>query len=267
MSEPATTSNGCFTYLLTFLVAIFGAFMAAGNIAINPLITPSTDIAIYVSLVPSVESFTEAELQYSADVITKRLDGLGFETATVEIIDATIIKIGLPPLDNLDDVVLTLSSRGLLEFVDFSDVPDYAAWTEREILTTGQGDHPISDTAAVNPTTNQPFITVFLGEDVEAASAGLDDQFGQRQVSLTFTELAGNILREYTRTHIRKPLGIVLDGKVLSIPIIQSELGREAVIQGNFTEEETRRLAVQLGGGALPFALVVNVIRGDFGSP
>lgn len=263
MSEPATTGNGCLTYLLTFLAAIFGAFMAAGNTAISPF-TPSNEIAIYVTLAPSVESFTEAELQQAADVVTKRLGGLGFESATVEIVDNQAIKIGLPPLDNLDDVVQTLSSRGLLEFVDFSDVNDYAAWTGREILTTGQGDHPISDAAARNPTTNQPFITVLLGQDVEWASALLNEQYSDWQVSITLTELAEDIFREYTRNHIGKPLGIVLDGKVLSIPVINQELGREAVIQGNFTEAEARRLGVQLGAGALPFALVVQVIRGDF---
>ncbi|MCC6893080.1 MAG: hypothetical protein IT321_09685 [Anaerolineae bacterium] len=265
MSEPATNNSGCFTSLMVLLAAIFGSLVSANGSAFTPLLPPQpTEIAMHVDLAPSVENFTPEELQLAADVITKRLDGLALEPTSVEIVDGALIRVGLPPLENLDDVVQTLSSRGLLEFVDFSDIPDYPAWTGSEILTTGQGDHPISETAAPNPTTNQPFVTIISGNDVEDASANLNEQFSQWQVSITFNETAGSIFGEYTRNNIGKPLAIVLDGKVLLIPVIQLELGREAVIQGNFTEADTRRLAVQLGAGALPFALTVQVINGDF---
>jgi len=49
----------------------------------------------------------------------------------------------------------------------------------------------------------------------------------------------------------------MVDGVVLSIPIIQSRLETGGVIQGNFTQEEAELLAAQLNAGALPFPLIL----------
>lgn len=264
MSEAGNNNSGCFTSLFVLLAAIFSSLVAASGSAFTPLTPPPNEIVIHVDLAPSVENFTSEELKLAADVVSNRLTGLGLEPTSVEIVDDQLIRVGLPPLENLDDIVQTLSSRGLLEFVDFSNVTGYEAWTGREIVTTGQGNYPISDTAAQNPATNQPFVTIISGTDVQSAITNLDEQFNQWQVFITFNDLATSTFSEYTRNNIGKPMAIVLDGKVLIIPVINQELGREAVIQGNFTEAEARRLGVQLGAGVLPFALVVQVIDGNF---
>ncbi len=256
MSEPSP-SGGCFTFIFILLAAIFGSFMAAFSSSSSLSITP-TEIVTHISLSP-IGTFTSDELNQATTVITQRLNGLGLSAATVEIIDNKTVSVGLPQVENLYDVIETLSARGLLEFVDFSDVPDIGEWAGREILTTGQGDHPISDTAAKNPVTNAPFETVLTGEGVQSAISSLNQDFGgQWQVTLKFSDETGKILGDYTRTHLGKPLGIVLDGKVLSVPIVQAEISTEAVIAGNFTEQETKRLAVQLAGSALPFAMQVD---------
>ncbi len=259
MAEPSR-SGGCFTLVLTLLAAIFGSFMAAFSASSSTLITP-TEIVTHVTLAPA-GSFTTDELQQAATVITKRLDGLGLSAATVELVDEKTINVGLPQVENLDDVVETLNARGLLEFVDFSDVPDYAEWKDRMIVTTGQGDHPVSETASKNPVTNEPFETILTGDGVKSAKSDFTSNYGGAwQVNIEFNDEAGKILGEFTRTHLDKPLGIVLDGKVLSVPIIQAEISTQAVIAGNFTEQETKRLAVQLGSGALPFEMQVESVQ------
>jgi preprotein translocase subunit SecD len=268
MSEPSP-SGGCSPLILALLAAIFGSFMAAFSTSSSTLVSP-TEIVTHVTFAP-IGTFTTDELEQAETVISKRLTGLGLSTATVEIIDSKTISVGLPQIEDLDDVVKTLSARGLLEFVGFSDVPDIGDWTGRDILTTGQGDHPVSDTASKNPVTNAPFETVLTGEGVQSAVSSFNQDYGgQWQVTVKFSDEAGRVLGEYTHAHIGKPLAIVLDGKVLSVPVIQAEISTEAVIAGNFTEQETKRLAVQLGSGALPFAMEaqifrVSVLRGDFG--
>jgi len=268
MSEPSP-SGGCFTSLFILLAAIFGSFMAANSLSSSqPLL--STEIVTHVTLTP-IGTFTADELQQAEAVITKRLDALELASATVNIVNDNLISFGLPQVKDLDDVVETLSARGLLEFVDFSDVSDYASWVDREIITTGQGDHPISKTASQNPTTNAPFKTVISGDGVQSAEAEFSSNYGGAwQVNIEFDDEAAKILGDYTRTHISKPLAIVLDGKVLSVPVISAEISKQAVIAGNFTEASTKRLAVQLGGGALPFEMQAQVFgvsigNGDFG--
>ncbi|MBI1276591.1 MAG: hypothetical protein GC179_00545 [Anaerolineaceae bacterium] len=270
MSE-ASSSGGCLGFVFTMIAVIIGAFMTAFNqssaVAV-PL--PSSEIVTHISLAP-IGTFTTEELQQASRVISKRLDGLGLSTAAVEVIDNKTIRFGLPQVDNLDNVLETLSARGLLEFVDFSDVPAIGSWAGHDILTTGQGDHPISESAVKNPVTNQNFETVLTGDGIQSAEAVLNQDFGgQWQVNVEFSDEAGKILGDYTRTHIGMPLALVLDGKVLSVPLIQAEISTQAVIVGNFTEQEAKRMAVQLGSGALPFEMQtqiirIGVLRGDFG--
>ena len=51
-------------------------------------------------------------------------------------------------------------------------------------------------------------------------------------------------------------MAIVLDGKVVSIPVIQAQFGQDGgLISGNFTEAAARLLALQLDFGALPITL------------
>ncbi|MBA3869025.1 MAG: hypothetical protein H0X30_07720 [Anaerolineae bacterium] len=265
MSEP--TRSGCFTSLLMLLAAVFGSFMAAFNFSSITSLSP-TDVSTHVTLVP-IGTFTPDDLQQAAIVIQKRLDGLELSTAKVEVSGDTGINIDLPQVENQADVLKTLAARGLLEFVDFSDVPDVSEWQGRDILTSGQGNHPVSESAAPNPVSNKPFETVLTGDGVQSATASINQQFGNEwQVTVKFSAEAGKALGDYTRTHIGKLLAIVLDGKVLSVPMIQAEISTEAVITGNFTEQDSKRLALQLGSGALPFemkAKSISILRGDYG--
>jgi protein-export membrane protein SecD len=52
-------------------------------------------------------------------------------------------------------------------------------------------------------------------------------------------------------------MAIVLDGVVLSAPVIQAQLSSGGVIEGSFTEAEAKQLALQLRSGALPIPLRV----------
>ncbi|HSF92360.1 MAG TPA: protein translocase subunit SecD, partial [Paracoccaceae bacterium] len=58
--------------------------------------------------------------------------------------------------------------------------------------------------------------------------------------------------------HIGEPFAIVLDNEVISAPVIQGHIvGGSGQITGNFSVEESTRLAVLLRAGALPAAINV----------
>ncbi|HEY0792999.1 MAG TPA: protein translocase subunit SecD [Chthoniobacterales bacterium] len=83
------------------------------------------------------------------------------------------------------------------------------------------------------------------GDQVTRAQA----TFEQRgyEVSLKFTAQGADQFREVTRDNINQRLGIVLDGEVVSAPVIQSEIPNgQAVITGTFTADEARSLASAL---------------------
>jgi len=83
------------------------------------------------------------------------------------------------------------------------------------------------------------------------------DQFNLPYVSITFNSEGGRIFGKLTSENVGKRMAIVLDGSVYSAPVIRQAItGGSAMIEGSFTSEEARDLALVLRAGALPAKLV-----------
>lgn len=54
---------------------------------------------------------------------------------------------------------------------------------------------------------------------------------------------AAERLRQATSAHIGRPVAILLDGRVVMAPTVRSPIAESAVITGEFTEAEARRIA------------------------
>lgn len=109
-----------------------------------------------------------------------------------------------------------------------------------------------------NPCTNKPFNTVMDGSGIATASAQTDSI--KRQWVVNFSLKANDEslkMGEFTKTHVGQPMAIVLDGLVLSVPVIQAELDSEGEITGNFTQESANSLAAKLSTGTSPLKLSV----------
>jgi preprotein translocase subunit SecD len=123
--------------------------------------------------------------------------------------------------------------------------------------TPGSKDNPLK-----NPCTAKPFATVMTGAGLESVTADTAG-FANNEFVISF-RLANNDeaekFSEHTRTHRGQPMAIVLDGEVLSAPVIQSELTTGGQITGNFTREEAEALALQLQSGTLPASFDVESI-------
>lgn len=84
---------------------------------------------------------------------------------------------------------------------------------------------------------------------VELATGG----FGYPHVSLEFNKEGAKLFADITGANIDRNLAIVLDGIVQSAPVIRSRIpdGR-AIIEGNFSADDSKLLATVLRAGALP---------------
>ncbi len=84
------------------------------------------------------------------------------------------------------------------------------------------------------------------------------DQFGKAAVSLKFNTEGAKLFDEATAANIGKQIAIVLDGIVISAPVVQQRIsGGEAQITGSFSTAEANRLAIMLRAGALPVSVEV----------
>jgi protein-export membrane protein SecD len=96
----------------------------------------------------------------------------------------------------------------------------------------------------------RPIIT---GEYLQDAQAGRDPQFGQPIVTFEFDRRGGRIFERATGENIGNLMAIVLDERVISAPVIRSQIGSRGQIElGGGSIEEARDLALVLRAGALP---------------
>ena len=85
--------------------------------------------------------------------------------------------------------------------------------------------------------------SVVTGEQLVDSQPSFD-QNGRPAVTFRFNPSGGAAFGEYTAENIGKPFAIVLDNQVISAPTIQTHIaGGSGIITGNFTAEESTRLA------------------------
>jgi preprotein translocase subunit SecD len=98
------------------------------------------------------------------------------------------------------------------------------------------------------------------GERLADAQPSTHQQTGEWIVNFTFDSIGGKRFGDATRDNVGRPLAIILDGKVISAPVIREPiLGGRGQISGNFTAQSAQDLAVLLRAGALPAPL--NIIE------
>ena len=89
---------------------------------------------------------------------------------------------------------------------------------------------------------------VLSNSDIDSASVSLGPN-GQPMISIVFTKVGAKRFAEVTEQNIGKPLAILIDGELLSAPIIEeSILGGKAAIVGSLTNTEAERIAKGIKG-------------------
>ncbi len=76
-------------------------------------------------------------------------------------------------------------------------------------------------------------------------------QPGSFQISVRLDPHGGALMEFVTANNIKKRMGIVLDGKLESAPVIQGRFGRDFRITGDFEQAESEQLEVVLKSGSL----------------
>jgi preprotein translocase subunit SecD len=147
--------------------------------------------------------------------------------------------------------------------VDVADVPVAQMFLSlpevQRALPRGQALHWGAEVAArgvqtyryLYVLTEDPFLT---GEQLEDAAAERDPQFNQSIVRFELSRQGGREFSRFSGANVGNHLAIVLDGEVMSAPVIRDRIGARGQIEmGQGTPlEEARDLALVLRAGALP---------------
>jgi preprotein translocase subunit SecD len=232
-----------------------------------PTATPApTEIAYSLEIIlgphQEVGVITADDLDDASRIIIDRLVDVGFGLSLTTDYDAE--EITLLTTGTSEVAVPLVTQTGFLELVDFSGMEDIPVEGDCVLTSAQEERYPnqplcLSLDSDDNPLTaadGSPFETVITGDGVTEATAALAaDSVGQWQVTITLDGESGETLGAFTEEHIGEPLAIVLDGEVISVPVIQARVDEQAVISGNFTALEAQHLARILNSDALPFSV------------
>lgn len=208
---------------------------------------------IVLASVPGPDGATPPEtLDRIQDIVARRAAAISPDGCGVWRGDDGRILVQLAAFEDPDAAIETLTGMARLEIVDTGGVvPEPGA-----AVTIAAGDMTAA-TPAATPGASAPItgVAILTGADIVDAYIA-QGASGSYQAGITLAPEAAARFAAYTAAHIGQPLAIVLDGRVVSTPVIQSEItGGELVIEGNFSLAETQALVFQLHSGALPAPL------------
>ena len=192
---------------------------------------------------------TERTLRQALEIIRRRIDEVGTREPTIQRQGADRILIQVPGIGSaaeLKEIIGTTAQLTFQPVVGRGGKPDVPAGAGNEVLPS------LNDEGVYYTLVSAPVVT---GEELVDAQPSFD-QNNRPAVNFRFNPTGARAFGDYTRDNIGSPFAIVLDGEVISAPVIQSHIpGGSGIITGSFTVEESTNLAVLLRAGALPAGL------------
>ena len=191
----------------------------------------------------------------SIETVSRRINAMGTAEATVVRQGQDRILIQFPGLQDTAQLKNILGDTAKLTFHEVNP----AVSVEDAKLTTVPagfkiypgdksegGDYLLRETPVVQ------------GDDLADAQPGFDQRNNEPVINFRFNQSGARRFGAFTKDNVGRPFAIVLDGKVLSAPVIREPiLGGAGQISGNFSVESSNALAVQLRSGALPTKLTI----------
>jgi preprotein translocase subunit SecD len=235
------------------------ALAALGELTTLDKVPGATPDEIRMTLQPKEVSRIEGlAVRQSLETIRNRVDQFGVTEPYVAPQGTRRIVIELPGIKDPQRAINLIGKTAQLELkaVDTTynpvDVeqgkvklpPDLELLYLREVGTGGQAPSQVPIIVQ-----RQPILT---GSSLTSAEVQPSSQGGW-VVAFTLDSQGARIFSDFTGANVGRQLAIVLDNTVYSAPVIRSQIadGR-GQIEGNFTAESARDLAIVLRAGALP---------------
>jgi len=202
-------------------------------------------------------------LAESKNTIDKKINALGLSEATVQqrrdVSDSELL-VQMPGVDDPGRIKQILQTAAVLELYGVRGGP-YAS--REEALSQNNGVLPPGTKLIGAPADAQASARgggvylvdrtpVVRGPDIRDARPEQGQMANSWDTNFVLSQDAAKRFSAYTGAHVGDRLAIVLDGKVLSAPRINSQISDSGVIEGAGSQEEAADLALNLKAGSLP---------------
>ena len=182
------------------------------------------------------------------EIVRRRVDEIGTNEPNILKRGNNRILVELPGLDDPMRIKSLLGKTANLTFRFVTQNDNETFGVERLFYEDS------SDSALVGKR------IILSGENLLDAQPQMNNQTNETVVSFTLDRVGAKRFGKATSTGIGKQLAIVLDGKIVSAPVIRDTIASgNGQISGNFTFQSATDLALLLRSGALPAPL--NIIE------
>ena len=231
--------------LLQSLSQPIGGPLAGGNG--RTLDVTKTDAGVELTLTDAaVADKTRHAVTQSIEVLNRRVNAMGTKETVIQQQGANRVLIEVPGLQDTTKLKEIIGQTAKLDFQLVAEPGDPPNEVETLPMQKGGGTLTVQKRIMVD------------GADLVDAQQSFDQQTGEPDVTFRFNLRGGQKFGQVTSENVGRPFAIVLDGKVISAPVIRSPItGGTGQITGNFTSEEANNLAILLRAGALPAKLTV----------
>jgi preprotein translocase subunit SecD len=213
----------------------------------------------------SLRDLKDRAVAQAIETIRNRVDKLGVSEPVIQEhgLGQYQILVQLPGVDDRGRVKQIMQSTALLEIrQSLSGNQSYP--DEQSALAASNGVlppnavllHGQSMPGAGGETRDAVYIisrsSAVAGHDLREARVERSSSTNLPEVSFFLTAEGGHRFSAFTSAHVGDYLAVVLDNKVMEVAVIKSEIGDNGVIEGQFTDEQAKDLALILNSGALP---------------
>lgn len=210
-------------------------------------------------------SVKEGAVNQAKQTIDNRVNefGVAEPNITRQGLGSDRIVVQLPGVEDPERIKRLIKNTAFLEFRLVDSATGGAAGSPEEILSSYGGalpadveilENPIRDEVGKVTATRYYAVRrspVVTGRDLKTARPGLG-QFNQPVVNFSLAADGAERFGRATGENVGRALAIVLDGKVVSAPRINSKISDSGYIEGNFTQKDAEDLAAVLRSGSLP---------------
>ncbi len=241
------------------------SLLSASKYANEYDLTGGNDTPFVLTMKPVFEADLKKRTDEEAiETIRDRVDALGVSEPLIQEygLGADQILVELPGVSDLDQVKTIIKSTARLEIhaVDGGPFPsaDAALQSVNGALPPNDEILPFSGDLATSNGPEYYLIdrtSIVAGSDFRSAQPGVNSNTGQRMVTFTLTDEAGDKFWSYTSANIGKYMAVIMGGSVRSVAVIKGAIRDQGQIEGSFSQNEVMELSKLLRTGALPASL------------
>ncbi len=205
----------------------------------------------------NIDAIKKRTIAQSIEVLRKRIDPTGTTEMTLAREGEDRILLQVPGAKNVDDIKSRINKTANLSF----HMVRAESNSEAAMRLAQEGKLPPGAAFYKEQRGGALIVerrTKITGECLKSASEGLHPTGNYPIVNFSFNIRCAQIFGDLTSKNVGRRFAVVLDEEIITAPNINSPItGGSGFIEGSFTIESARELALLLNAGALPAKLVI----------